>query len=229
MDTPVLISEAISRGWEKMTRHLGFFVLLLLILAVIDAAITNVAKVALPHFFREIVDWSLSWLTGMAIVFAGLRVHDALPVGWDDFKRLYSSGQRVGNYILSHFLYWLIVAGGMFLLVIPGIIWGVQFSFAGFVVVDEGLGPVEALKRSSQLTRGHRTDLFLFWLALFGINLLGALALLIGLFATIPTSAIAAAWVFRRLQALAPAAGLPAGPRNPEPPSPQEPPFDPGI
>jgi uncharacterized membrane protein len=62
------------------------------------------------------------------------------------------------------------------------------------------LGPVEALKQSGALTQGAKWNLFLFGLLLCGVNLLGALVLLIGLFATIPTTMVATAYAYRRLQ-----------------------------
>jgi uncharacterized membrane protein len=77
--------------------------------------------------------------------------------------------------------------------------------FFSYFVVDQELGPIEALKRSAEITQGVKGDLFLLGLALGGINLLGAVALLIGLFATIPTAMLATAFVYRRL------AGIPAG------------------
>jgi uncharacterized membrane protein len=89
----------------------------------------------------------------------------------------------------------------MLLLIVPGIIWGIKFCFFDYFVVDKRLGPIEALKRSSAITRGVKWDLFVFFLMLTGINLLGAFCLLIGLFAAIPTTMVAQAFVYRRLLA----------------------------
>jgi uncharacterized membrane protein len=87
----------------------------------------------------------------------------------------------------------------MILLIIPAIIWGIKFRFFSYFIIDKGAGPIEALKRSSSITMGAKWDLFLFGLLLIGINILGFLALVIGLFATIPTSMVAIAFVYRKL------------------------------
>ena len=76
-----------------------------------------------------------------------------------------------------------------------------------FVIVDRGLGPIESLSRSAEITKGARMSLFLFGLLILGINFLGFLALIIGLFVTVPISMIAWGYVFRQLEAQTTAAG----------------------
>jgi len=86
------------------------------------------------------------------------------------------------------------------LLVIPGIYLAIRLWIVGYCVVDKGLGPVQSLIKSFALTRGSAGALFLFALSLGFINLVGALCLLVGLFATIPTSYVAMAFVYRKLR-----------------------------
>lgn len=86
------------------------------------------------------------------------------------------------------------------MLIIPGIIWAIKFQYYGYFIVDKGLGPIKALEASSNLTDGVKWDLFLFGLLLTCIDLLGLLCLGIGLFAAIPTTIIARAFVYRRLE-----------------------------
>jgi uncharacterized membrane protein len=62
------------------------------------------------------------------------------------------------------------------------------------------MGPAEAIKRSGVLTNGVKRNLVLFWLMLIGINILGMLALGVGLIAPVPISWLANAYVYRRLQ-----------------------------
>jgi uncharacterized membrane protein len=78
--------------------------------------------------------------------------------------------------------------------------WVGSSGYSTFVVVDQRTDPIEALRKSSRLTDGVKGQLFWFGLLLIGVNLVGALALGVGLLVTIPTSFIAAAYVFRRLQ-----------------------------
>ncbi|MDP3947529.1 MAG: YciC family protein [bacterium] len=61
----------------------------------------------------------------------------------------------IGSYALLVFLYALLVGAGFFLLVIPGFIAAVWFSFAGYVLVFEEARIVDCLRRSREYVRGR--------------------------------------------------------------------------
>lgn len=171
--------------------------LFVLVLAMVAVAFFRLTEFLFPEFLEGSVKWLVTAVLALAVIWACLRLHDGEAIDW---RSAYGSGTRVGNFLITQFLYSLIVMGGLILLVIPGIIWAVQFGMAGYVSLDEGLDPIEALKRSSRLTRGTRGELVLLGLLLTGINLLGFLALGIGLFATIPLTWMAWTRAYRLLQ-----------------------------
>jgi len=74
-----------------------------------------------------------------------------------------------------------------------------EATWADLCVVDRGLGPIEAMQESWRITKGHKWQLFLLFLALLGINLLGFLALFIGIFVTAPMTLVALAHAYRTL------------------------------
>lgn len=199
------ISEAIHFGWNTMKSNLGFFIGLLIFvflftsLSSIIAAKATEANIFLGIIFY-IADFSLSIIISIGLVKIALRFCDNEK---GRFADLFSQYPLFPQYLVGSILYGLIVFAGTILLIIPGIIWGIQFCFYDYFIVDKGLGPIEALKRSSAITRGVKWDLFGFFLILSGINLLGALCLLIGLFVTIPTTMVALAFVYRKLMAQA--------------------------
>ena len=199
------ISEAIHFGWNTMKSNLGFFIGLLILvflfssLSSIIAAKATEANIFLGIIFY-IADFSLSIIISIGLVKIALRFCDNEK---GRFADLFSQYPLFPQYLVGSILYGLIVFAGTILLIIPGIIWGIQFCLYDYFIVDKGLGPIEALKRSSAITRGVKWDLFGFFLILSGINLLGALCLLIGLFVTIPTTMVALAFVYRKLMAQA--------------------------
>jgi uncharacterized membrane protein len=196
-------SEAVRFGWDTMKSNLGFFIVLLIAVGLlytvppIIVGIVMEANVFLGLILR-IADIVLGIIISMGLVKIALRFCDKEKGRFSD---LFSQYRLFFNYLFASILYNLIVFGGMLLLIVPGIIWGIKFCFFDYFVVDKRLGPIEALKRSSAITRGVKWDLFVFFLMLTGINLLGALCLLIGLFAAIPTTWVAQAFVYRRLLA----------------------------
>jgi len=195
------ISEAIHFGWNTMKSNLGFFIGLLIFvflftsLSSIIAAKATEANIFLGIIFY-IADFSLSIIISIGLVKIALRFCDNEK---GRFADLFSQYPLFPQYLVGSILYGLIVFAGTILLIIPGILWGIQFCFYDYFIVDKGLGPIEALKRSSAITRGVKWDLLGFFLVLLGINLLGALCLLIGLFVTIPTTMVALAFVYRKL------------------------------
>jgi len=60
----------------------------------------------------------------------------------------------------------LVTGVGMVLCIVPGVILTCILFVSVPAAVAEDLGPIEALQRSSELTDGHRTTIFLAWLAM---------------------------------------------------------------
>jgi hypothetical protein len=74
---------------------------------------------------------------------------------------------RFFSYLLASVLVGLVVAVGLVLLVVPGVIWGLTFGLAGFAVMDQGLDPLEAMRESRRLTDGVKGQVLVFALARF--------------------------------------------------------------
>ncbi|MCB6575032.1 hypothetical protein LI165_13470, partial [Phascolarctobacterium faecium] len=74
------------------------------------------------------------------------------------------------------------------LVIVPGIIAATMLLFVKFVVVDRKMSPIDAMKESARITKGHRVTLFLFVLAIAVINIIGAILLVVPLLVTIPVS-----------------------------------------
>jgi hypothetical protein len=79
-----------------------------------------------------------------------------------------AAAERVGAAIAAVALYIVLVAVGMFALVLPGIWLAVRLYFAAQVAVVDGATPVDALRRSAELVKGR-------WWATFGALLASVL------------------------------------------------------
>jgi uncharacterized membrane protein len=202
--------EAIRFGWNTMKNNLGFFVGLLIlassiiiILGILEALTVKGAPGF--SFLLYVASVVLQLIMEIGLIKIALKFADSTKAEIGDLFSCYS---LFFKYLGASILYGLIILGGIILLIIPAFIWGIKFQFFGYFIVEKGAGPIEALKRSSSITMGAKWDLFLFGLLILGINLLGFLALLIGLFATIPTSMVAIAYVYRKLLAQAEVAAV---------------------
>jgi hypothetical protein len=194
-------TEALRFGWSKTMENLRTLIpigLIGLMLALLQNVLSRAGGLAgLLALVVQVAQWALM----LVYVRTALKLRDDQPLGdW----RLDEMLNGFFPYLLTGVLYMLIVGGGLILLVVPGVIWAVMFGFAGFVVVDRKADPFEALRESRRLTHGRKGALLGFGLLCIAVNILGAIALGIGLMVTIPITAIATAWVFRWLQAHAP-------------------------
>jgi hypothetical protein len=108
-----------------------------------------------------------------------------------EWSELWSHFPLLPNYFLGCILYLLIILGGLLLLVIPGIIWSYKYQFIPFLIVDKGLGPLEAMRMSARMTQGVKWDLLAFYSAVTTIVYLGLIALLVGLLVSIPVAVVA--------------------------------------
>lgn len=197
------INEALRWGWEAMCRYLpvtlglaAVWVLLWLIENFIGGPAPERATVL--HTFVSVVLQLAGLFLGLVWIHVALHIADGDPRPLDGLRETL---MQFLSYLLASVLYGLIVAGGLILLVVPGVIWAIKFGFFGFALVEHKLDPIAALRASSQMTRGVKGPLFWFGLTLVGINLVGAIAFGVGLLATVPVSVLAATYVYRRLAA----------------------------
>jgi len=99
-------------------------------------------------------------LTTMAITVAAHRASE-----WEviDVVESYSISLRLlGPYVWTWALYSLIVLGGLFLFIIPGLIWGVLYILAPYAVIIEGTSGRAALSVSRALTEGKKIFIYVF-------------------------------------------------------------------
>jgi len=194
------IKEALSFGWNIMKGNFWFFVGLLLIIWSISLVYgiieDQMEERSVLLLIIALVFFILNIIITMGAIKITLKFHDGQKGKIAD---LFSCLDLFFKYLLSSIVYGLIVLGGLILLIVPGIIWGIKFQFFGYFIVDKGLGPIEALKQSAKITKDAKRTLLLFGLLSGLINLLGVLLLLVGLFATVPTIMMAKAFVYRKL------------------------------
>ncbi|MBI4826627.1 MAG: hypothetical protein HY807_09455 [Nitrospirae bacterium] len=211
-------NEAVSFGWETMKKNIKFFVILLFIALLI---------VELPGFIGELAKKQGLTFVGIVLMTAGVILNFVVKLGFirislnfcdgvkSEFDELLSSFGLLTNYIWATILYVLIIVGGLVLFIVPGCIWAVKFNLFSYFMVEKGLGPIEALKASALATEGAKWDLATFGVLMLLINIAGFLCFVVGLFATIPTTMIAYAYVYKKLAARAALLNGPM-PLNPE-------------
>lgn len=197
-------SEAISYGWKTTLKNFKFFFVLLLIILAVNLVPAILSAILDPNqtggtfatFIVSIIGWILQLAVSLGAIAIALKIHDKKKV---EHKNVFDYFRLVIPYFFGSIVYGLVVIGGLILLIIPGIIWSIKFRYFPYFMVDRGLGPIDAMKKSAKITKGNKWNLFFFGIILGFINLLGFLALVVGLLITIPLSMMAEVYVFRKL------------------------------
>jgi len=110
------------------------------------------------------------------------------------------AGARLFPAFLAMNLIWSFAVGfGLVLFIVPGVILALGWAVAEPALVDASLSPIAALSWSWERTKGSRGKLFVFFLMMIAVMLLGACAFGVGVFIAIPLVWIARAWIYVQL------------------------------
>jgi uncharacterized membrane protein len=199
------VKECLTFGWRTFKARPKFFILVsftLLAISIVSGVFQNVLTALLGKSLGGaasfIISFVIDMFMGMGVVAVYLKAHDAVMA--PSLRDLWNP-KPFWRYFSTYIVMCVLLLIGYVLLIVPGVILSILFSFALILVVERGLKPIDALKESARLTRDNRWEIFTLLLALLGINLLGLLALAVGLLVTIPVSTLALMHAYRTLSA----------------------------
>jgi len=167
----ISIENILQVGFNQFRRAPGIFILY-----------SIVAAVAISNPIRGLLLGG-PVITGYYIVVRQLQRNLSAEVP-DFFK----SFDKFIPLLILNLLLSLVIFLGFLLLIIPGIYFSVSYLFAHFFVWFYDVDPTEAVRLSRKTVSGNFTQVLWLWLALAGINILGAMAFGVGLLITIPFS-----------------------------------------
>jgi hypothetical protein len=181
------IGSLVRFGWETFKSRPWIFVgttaLLGLLLGIsgsvssgLDALFSGSAEE--PSLPGTVFGWATSTLISMGATAFYLAAHDNSQTA--EVSMLWHP-QKFWSFLGASLLVSLAVLVGMILLIVPGVIFALMFMFATMIIIDRGLGPIEAMKESRRITSGYRWKLLGLALVLMLLNLAGLLALVVSL------------------------------------------------
>jgi uncharacterized membrane protein len=200
------IEAALSFGWNAFKERIGFFIVLIIVSAVI---------VGIPYIFQGALQNNAPAIAALFGIIAYL-VQLVIEMGWISIALKIVDGQdatlsnlmdgipNVISFVIATIIYSIIVAIGLILLIVPGIYLAIRLAPVTFVIIDTGAGPIAALSRAWEITKGYTLSLFLFGLVAVVINIVGMLLFGIGLLVTAPVTALAYAYIYRRISGTQP-------------------------
>ena len=139
-----------------------------------------------------------------------------LPLGWGfvvyflnlirnediSYGRLFDGYKDFLRIFLAEFLTNLAIGIGLCLLIVPGIILGAGLLMTDFILKDDPeISAIDAMKKSWQMTKGHKADLVWLFLSFLGWIILAGLTLCIGMLLLYPYMQSALDHVYEDLKA----------------------------
>ena len=189
------IRDAVRFGWEKTRSHSGLLFKVIITLFAVQIGNSIASKVlegTIEGFFASLLFAIVGVVLGTGFMRITLKIARGEQAMYGD---LIPPLKLAWEYFVASLLSGLIIFGGLILLIIPGIYFMLRYMFVRFAVLD-GAGILGSLSSSAKMTVGVKWKLLVFGLAMIGLNILGALALMIGLLLTIPITMIAYAHVY---------------------------------
>ncbi len=197
--------EALKAGWQKTKENLWFIVAFQLLAYLVVFAFSGIFG------DDSIISFIASTFVGFIFSSVFLRLSRGEKV---DFNGLLTdfSGNKFFHYFVATLLVGLFVVAGLILLIVPGIIIGIATCFASYIIIDK---PKDlswkdktfwrAIKESYEMTKGYKWKIFLFLLVSIGVNILGLIALVVGLLVTVPMTIMALLTIYDKLKKEIPA------------------------
>ncbi len=173
-------------AWDRMKKYFLDFFLITIILGIVLFPLMMVwtldgsgtpGGVLLRMF--AFVYWLLLWAPihyGAMFVF-----YKAVKGDKFEFKDIFLVFDNYLNVVLAHILFVGIVGIGLFLLIVPGIIFACRLAFVPYLVVDQKLEPAEAVKKSWRMTAGYTGTIFLLGLIAVPLAIAGLLCMGVGI------------------------------------------------
>jgi hypothetical protein len=214
-------TEAYSFAWNLVTKRFGTVAAPIVVGYLAQIAIVFVvygAMVFVPQLLIQqgVVDTSVGLILtyasmSVAVViylfivsfFLGGFVQTALkavrgqPTSVGD---VFQGGRFMLPCLVALIVFEIAIGIGFALCVVPGVILGLGLCMWPMLVIDKGMSGVDALKRSWEMTKGQRVNLFVFALLGIVVYVAGELACVLPVFLiSMPMILMAWAWTYLRL------------------------------
>lgn len=151
---------------------------------------------ALVAFAATVVGWVLNAFMQAGLMRVNLKVARGEAASFSD---VFSGGTWFLPLLGATILTSIATALGFLFFIVPGVILAIGFMFSSHFIVDQNMGPLEAMSASWAATKGQRLDLFGFCFLLFLVVLAGAAACGFGLLVAVPVTSLSTAVAYLHL------------------------------
>lgn len=192
-----IINYSRQKSKKHMTKYLLWFAILIF-LQLISSYFDELSKLN-PNFLISIWSiiimflnrWIIFWLAKISldIVYNNNYKVSDLFCWWD----------KTLKYIIANIITWIITVVWLVLLIVPWIIRSLRLSMISYIILQDWLWPIQAIKKSRKITKWRLWDIFIINILAWLINILWIMALFVWLLWTIPLYIIANAYIYKKI------------------------------
>ncbi len=186
-------SKYLKEGWELFKSRAGEFIVFTVIILAASFVLSNL------DFIGSLVSALITPPLYAGIIIVAFMLLRQQEVQFGDFFKGFNYFLPL---VLAGIVSGILVTLGLILLIIPGVYLIVSYLFVSMLIVEHHMEFWQALETSRQIVTKNWFSVFIFVLILFAINLVGAIALGIGLLVTIPVSACSVCVAYRKIVGL---------------------------
>lgn len=201
------LGDVVSESWNKLDGVKGSFWMAFIFFGLFSATLNVISKTLTTEgelWFLQIVftlaNYALNAVFSAGVLMMGAKCARGMVFSW---KEMFEHFDQLFPLIIAGILVGIMQIVGYILLILPGIYVGIACAFTTLIIVDQKLGPIEAIKASFRLTHSSVENFFLLiaiWVVFVLIILVSCIPLLIGLVWTLPMGVIAFGIVYRELR-----------------------------
>jgi uncharacterized membrane protein len=214
--------EAFGFAWKLVTKRFGavavpifvaWLVLVLLELLVYGALIFGpqllqqqgiidgvaaLAVVSVGSLVAVVLILAIQGYLAPGILTLALKAVRGQPTAVGD---VFSGGRLTMTFFVGLLVQSILFAVALLLCVVPAFILGCGIWAWGFLVIDQNMGSVDAMKRSWEMMKGHKMSMFIWGLLAIVVYVAGELACLLPLLLiSMPMILISLSWIYLRLK-----------------------------
>lgn len=208
------IDEAVQTGWAKFLENVGPMLLFVSVPVIFIPLIIGIPEIAIQimnykgenntltmiGLLVQVLMWPVKVCVQMVLAMGMIRISlkalDGQPFSFNDYME---AAPNFLNFFAAGFMYGAMFCIGLLFFILPGLAAFVVFHWYAYLIIDKKFGPLQALGGSLALCKDAYMDLAILWLVIFAINIVGAIALIIGLIPAQLLTLLILARVYRRL------------------------------
>ncbi len=200
MSTKFNISEVFKTSWKHTIENIWVLVGLLVGMSIISFTINVFSMPAADSYIGSFIATAISVFIAMLFNLGYTKnLFQALDGEEPQFSAYGQQSRKIFTYFIANIIYTILISIGLLFLLLPGIYLAIRLQFFIMFIVEEDAGIIESLKRSWEITKGQGLPLFMLFLAMLAILLIGLIIFFIGIFLALPLIMMMQCYVYRKL------------------------------